>query len=170
MIAKSQVFKAFLAVVVLSIFLSMSCGSVAHANSGFDNSSISGTYLAIGEKSGKIMQISADGNITLIFSDQFLGMGASGEYYSSGLGTWKRIGVRKIVAQVVDISYDGGDSATYAGIAAYKATIIFSRGLKTAHLTCKGGLYNPGVDPFASGADPTDTFDCGEIEYQRVRP
>jgi len=169
MIAKSQVFKAFLAVLVLSIFLSMSCGSVAHASSGFSNSSISGTYLAIGEDSGKIMQISADGNITLIFSDQFLGKGSSGESYSSGLGTWKRIGVRKIVAQVVDISYYG-DSATYEGVAAYKATIIFSRGLRTAHLTCEGGLYDPGVDPFASDAVPTDTFDCGNIEYHRIRP
>ncbi len=163
-------FTAFLALVTISIFLSMNCGDVAYANIGLFNSSIAGTYLANDVDGGKIMQISADGNISLIFSDQFIGKGTQGEYYSNGLGSWKWIGLRKIAAEVVDVSYYSGDPGEFAGVAAYKAIITFSRNLRTAYLTCEGGLYKPGDDPFAPGVQPDSTFDCGEVVYQRVRP
>lgn len=169
MIAKSRLFTAFLAMVVLSIFFSITCGGLAHANIGYFNSSIVGTYLANDVDGGKIMQISADGNITLIFSDQFIGKGSQGESYSNGLGTWKWIGIRKITAEVVDVSFDS-ENNIFTGVGAYKAFIRFSRDLKTAYLTCEGGVYEPGEDPFAPGAEPETTFDCGKVEYQRVRP
>ena len=167
----SKSFKAFLPLVAISIFLSFSCGNdVAYANIGFFNSSIAGTYVANDVDGGKIMQISADGNITLIFSDQFLGKGSLGESYSNGLGSWKWVGLRKIVAQIVDVSYYSNNPGYFAGVGAYKAFIRFSRDLKTAYLTCDGGLFEPGVDPFAPDAEPISTFDCGKVEYHRVRP
>lgn len=164
---RSRSFKAFLGLVAISIFLSLTCGGVAHAKTGYLNSSIAGTYLAVTADDGKIMQINADGNITLILSEQFLGGGVLGESYSNGLGSWKWIGMRKITAEVVDVSYKDG---AYVGVGAYKAIIKFSHDFKTAYLTCEGGLYAPGVDPFAPDAVPLVDFDCGKTEYQRISP
>ena len=50
-----------------------------------------GTYLAVGEDSAQILQISQDGNLRLIFSIQFSG-GVLDLPFSDSSGSWKETG------------------------------------------------------------------------------
>jgi len=154
------------------IFISVSWiggGDVAHAGMGYFPWPIAGTYLSVEQDGANIMQISADGNMSFITSDQFAGLGGLGESYSDTLGSWKWTGTRKITAELLDIGFDK-DDGTFVGVAAYTAFIKFSRDLKTANLTCKGAVFGPGVDPFGPGAEPItgSEFTCGEMKFQRV--
>lgn len=127
---------------------------------------LAGTYLLNSEENGVIMQLSSDGNMLLIFSEEFLNLGIIGESFSDTLGSWKKAGRRKIVVETVNIAF----SDLFLGIAAVTYRIRFDRHYRQAKLECKGAIYAPGVDPYAPGAEPIpdSAFECDELTLRRL--
>lgn len=167
---KSASFKVLFTFAVIPILLAWTgAKGVAHAGIGSFLWPIAGTYLETTGERAQIMQISADGNISFITSDQFAGLGVLGESYSDSLGSWKWTGPRKITAELLDVSVNK-TSGTFEGVAAYTAYINFSYDLKTAELICEGAIYEPGVDPYEPGVQPIEgsEFHCGTMVFHRV--
>ncbi len=50
---------------------------------------IAGTYLGVQKDAAQILQVSGDGNLSVILSIQFSG-GAAGLRFSNALGSWKK--------------------------------------------------------------------------------
>lgn len=136
---------------------------------GFYSEKIAGTYLSIMGDGAVIMQIHADGNLSIIGSEQFAGGGVIGESYSNSLGTWKWIGWLKITATMVNVAYDPSDGA-FVGVSASKNWITFTKDFGTATFTCKGAIFPPGVNPFEFGVTPIpgSEFTCGEVVFHRI--
>ncbi len=113
---------------------------------------IAGTYLGVQKDAAQILQISEDGNLSVILSIQFSG-GAAGLRFSNTLGSWRKTGEREITAKTVDLvrPKDG----TFAGVAAATYVIKFDKKLKTASMTWEGAVFPPGVNPILDpDADP----------------
>ena len=131
------------------------CGQASSA-SAFDLGGLekigAGTYLAVVNDEATIMQINQDGNLNLIFSNQF-GGGVLSDPFSNTLGSWKRSGLRELTATAVDITFesDGGDCV---GVAAATYIIKFDRRFQAARGTCEGAIFAPGVNPFLPGTEP----------------
>ncbi len=142
--------------------------------SAFDLGSLgkisAGTYLAVENDEVTIMQINQDGNLSLIFSNQF-GGGILNDPFSNTLGSWKRSGLRELTATAVDITFKSDDGA-FVGVAAATYIIKFDRRFQAAGVTCAGAIFAPGVNPFAPGAEPISgsAFTCGEeaLIFHRV--
>jgi len=127
------------------------------------------TYLSVLPNSANILQLSADGIMTFIMSDQFDGGGVIGESYSNTKGNWKVSGKREITAGTVDIAFD--ENGVFEGVAYSRYTIQFDQNSQTATLTCKGAIYPPGVNPMEKNAVHVQNseFTCGEpIKLKRL--
>ncbi len=117
-----------------------------------------------------ILQISQDGNLSLIFSSQFVG-GALGDPISNTFGSWQRSGKRKLTAKAVDLTFKrvGGE---FVGVGAATYVIRFDKKFQSAIVTCQGAIYRPGVNPFGPRTEPIDgsEFTCGEegLVFQRL--
>ena len=140
----------------------------ANSASAFDLGGLgkvsAGTYLAVENDKGTIMQISQDGNLSLIFSNQF-GGGVLNDPFSNTLGSWKRSGLREMIATAVDITFES-DNGAFVGVAVATYIIKFNKRFQEARVTCAGAIFAPGVNPFVPGADPISgsEFTCGEEE------
>jgi hypothetical protein len=121
-----------------------------------------GTYLSVEGDESTIMQISKDGNLSLIFSDQFSG-GVFGDPFSNTLGSWKRSGKRELTANAADITFDA-TTKELVGVGAAIYVIKFDKWFRSAIMTCQGAIYAPGVNPFSPGATPIpdSDFTCGD--------
>ncbi len=132
---------------------------------------IAGTYLAVEDDAAQTLQISEDGNLSFIFSIQFIGSGGFlDESFSNTFGSWKRTGKREITATTVDLSFETGDG-TFIGVASATYVLKFDREFQTANVTCEGAIFDPGVNPFDANAEPISgsEFDCGGvIEFHRL--
>lgn len=162
-------FKVFL--IFAGIFIVLACAGgkdAARAGQGYFTRPIAGTYLADTEDGATIMQLIADGNITIVTSAQFSG-GVLHEAYGNALGSWKWAGSSRIVAKLVDICFDS-ETGGFLGIAASTAVIKFSKDRKTAEMACKGAIFDPGVDPFNPDSTPISgsEFTCGHLEFHRI--
>lgn len=135
----------------------------------YKNNKIAGTYLEIKGDGANIMHIHADGNLSIISSEQFAGGGIIGESYSNSLGTWKWTGWLEITATTVNICYEPADGA-FVGVGATTNWITFNSDFDTATLTCEGAVFPPGVDPCDPGAEPIpgSEYTCGEAVFHRI--
>ena len=114
---------------------------------------ISGTYLGVQKDAAQILQISEDGNLSMILSIQFSG-GAAGLRFGNALGSWKETGKREITAKAVDLDFQPKDG-TFAGVGAATYVINFDEKFQTASVTSKGAVFPLGVNPFLDpDADP----------------
>ena len=130
---------------------------------------IAGTYITIKSDGANILQLTEDGNMTFIMSDQFINKGIVGESYSNTKGNWKEIGERQIAVSTVDVTFKDGK---FAGVAYADYTIEFDENYEVAYLNCQGAIYPPGVDPMAADAQPIDgsQFKCQkQAKFKRVR-
>ena len=145
---------AVLALLAFSAFLTEGQVSPALADDEAGlGKKIAGTYLGVQKDAAQILQISEDGNLSVILSIQFSG-GAAGLRFSNSLGSWKNTGEREITAKVVDVDFRSKDG-TFAGVAAAKYVIKFDKKLQTASVTYEGAVFPPGVNPFLDpDADP----------------
>ena len=128
-----------------------------------------GTYLAVQDDAAQILQISQNGNMSVIFSIGFSG-GVLDAPFSTTLGSWKKTGERQITATAVDLVFEDAE-AIFVGVAAATYVIEFDSNYGTAEVTCDGAVYPPGVDPFDSQAEliPDTEFDCdGLLEFHRL--
>lgn len=112
---------------------------------------IAGTYLAITEEGGRILQIQENGNLSLIMAEQFIGKGARGESYSNTMGSWVQKGRRKVAAVTLDLSYYSHGN-TYMGVAKSECVITFNETFSEATMSCEGRVYPPETDPLSPGA------------------
>jgi len=131
-------------------------------------SKVAGTFLEIGPDSAHILQIGADGSVTLSLSTQYAG-GLLDAPFGDSLGSWSRTGRTEITAPTVNITYSR-DSGELVGLGAFTYTISFDDRFQTALVDCEGAIYGPGVDPFEPGAEPLpDTeIQCSVLEYHRI--
>lgn len=133
-----------------------------------DGGGFSGTYLSILPDGANILQLTADGNMTFIMSDQFDHGGVVGDSYSNTKGVWKKSKKKTVIANTVDIAFGDSD---FIGVAHARYTIQFGQNFQTATLSCKGAIYPPGVNPLEKNAEhvPNSDFTCGEpIHFQRL--
>ena len=112
-----------------------------------------GTYLAIGEDSARILQISQDGNLRHIFSKQFSG-GVLNLPFSNSWGSWKETGEREMTAKVAELTFKRG-TGQFMGVAGTTYVIKFDDEFETASVTYKGAIFPPGVNPFDRNAQKT---------------
>ncbi len=110
-----------------------------------------GTYLAIGD-SARILQISQDGNLRHIFSQQFSG-GALDLPFSNSWGSWKEAGEREMTAKMASLTFKSG-THEFIGVAGATWVIKFDEEFLTANVTYKGAIFPPGVNPFDRNAQP----------------
>ena len=116
----------FMAMAILAFLALAACrGQVNPAadNEAGISKQIAGTYLGVQKDAAQILQISEDGNLSVILSIQFSG-GAAGLRFSNSLGSWKKTGKREITAKVVDLDFRPEDG-TFAGVAAATYVIKF---------------------------------------------
>ena len=126
--------------------------ALADDEAGFGKK-IAGTYLGVQKDGAQLLQISADGNLSMILSIEFSG-GAAGLHFSNALGSWKETGEREITAKAVDLDFRPEDG-TFAGVAAATYVIEFDEKLQTATVTSEGAVFPPGVNPLLDpDADP----------------
>ena len=107
---------------------------------------IAGTFLGVQKDAAQILQISADGNLSMILSIQFTG-GAAGLRFSNALGSWKKTGKLEITAKAVDLDFRSEDG-TFAGVGAATYVIRFDKTVQIASMTSEGAVFPPGVNPF----------------------
>ncbi len=125
---------------------------------------IAGTYLGVQKDGGQILQISEDGNLSLILSIEFSG-GAAGLRFSDILGSWKKTGEREITAKAVDL--DRREDGTFAGVGVATYVINFDNKLQTASVAIEGAVFPPGVNPFL---DPNaDPIPDGEFTHHNLK-
>ena len=143
---------AALAFLALAAWLGQVSPALADSEAGLGKK-IAGTYLGVQKDSAQILQISADGNLSMILSIQFSG-GAAGLRFSNALGSWRETGEREITAKAVDIDFRPEDG-TFAGVGAATYVIRFDESLQTAIVSSKGAVFPPGVNPVLDpDADP----------------
>ena len=160
-----------LALLTLIAFLISGLVNLTLADDGGLGKKIAGTYLAVQENASQVMQISREGNLSFIFSIQFDSSGAAGLPFSNTLGSWEKVGNRRIKAKAANISFDSFDGG-FAGVAAATYVIEFDEKFQTAKVTCEGAIFPPGVNPFVDfDGDPLpdSEFTC-DFEVQRILP
>ncbi len=158
----------FIAMAVLGLLALAGCVSqgqvspaLADDEAGFSKR-IAGTYLGVQKDAAQILQISEDGNLSMILSIQFSG-GAAGLRFSNALGSWKETGKREITAKAVDLDFRAEDGA-FAGVAAATYVINFDEKIQTAIVSSKGAVFPPGVNPLL---DPdADPIPDGEFSHR----
>ncbi len=148
--------RVFITMAVLGLLSLAACRrqvNPAADNEAGINKNIAGTYLGVQKDAAQILQISEDGNLSMILSIQFSG-GAAGLRFSNILGSWKETGEREITAKAVDLDFrpEGG---TFAGVGAATYVITFDEKLQTATVSIEGAVYPSGVNPLLDpDADP----------------
>ncbi len=149
----------FITMAVLALLALAACPITGQVSPGLADDEaglgkkIAGTYLGVQKDAAQMLQISEDGNLSVILSIQFSG-GAAGLRFSNALGSWKRTGKREITAKTVDLVFRPEDG-TFAGVGAATYVINFDKKLQTASVTLKGAVFPPGVNPFLDpDADP----------------
>ncbi len=153
--------RAVLAFLALAACLSQVSPALADNEAGLSNK-IAGTYLGVQKDAARILQISEDGNLSMILSIQFSG-GAAGLRFSNALGSWKETGKREITAKAVDLDFRAEDGA-FAGVAAATYVINFDEKIQTAIVSSKGAVFPPGVNPLL---DPdADPISDGEFSHR----
>jgi hypothetical protein len=164
------IFVAAVALITVATFLiSGQAGRALADEEGGLGDKIAGTYLAVMENGGQVLQISRDGNLSFIFSIQFSSGGILGHSFSDTLGSWKKTGTREITAGAVDLAFQSGTGFP-VGVAATTYVIKFDQKFQTGTVTCQGRIFPPGVDPFHLGAIPiaNSEFTCPGIEFRRI--
>ena len=163
-----SIFVAAVALIAVATFLvSGQAGrALADEEAGLGDK-IAGTYLAVMGDRSLVLQISQDGNLSIIFSIQFSTGGVLGASFSDTLGSWKKTGTREITAATVDLTFQSG-SGLFIGVAATTYVIKFDQKFRTGTTTCEGRIFAPGVDPFHPGAIPIAEFTCPGIEFHRI--
>ena len=128
-----------------------------------------GTYLAIGEDSARILQISQDGNLRRISSRQF-SEGTLDVLYSNSLGSWQETGEREMTAKVAEVTFKRR-TGQFMGVAGTTYVIKFDEEFLTANVTYKGAIFPPGVNPFDINAQPLaeSAFARDSIVFLRIR-
>ena len=140
----------FITMAVLALLALAACLADNEAGLG---KKIAGTYLGVQKDAAQTLQISGDGNLSVILSIQFSG-GAAGLRFSNALGSWKETGERKITAKTVDLDFRPKDG-TFAGVSAATYVINFDEKFQTASMNWKGAVFPPSVNPFLDpDADP----------------
>ena len=143
---------AALAFLALAACLSQVSPALADNEAGLSKK-VAGTYMGVQKDGAQILQISEDGNLSMMLSIQFSG-GAAGLRFSNGLGSWKETGEREITAKVVDLDFRPEDG-TFAGVGAATYVIKFDKKLQTAIVSSEGAVFPPGVNPLLDpDADP----------------
>ena len=144
-------------------------GGCTHMMNSFGHET-AGTYLAVDGDGAVILQLTADGTMTVMYSLQFAG-GALNDRFSNTLGTWKETGERAIEAATSDIVYDA--DGTFVGVAMTDYSMKFDQSLNSVHASCTGAIYAPGSNPLDPDTDPVANgeFDCGDapMNFQRVQ-
>ncbi len=168
-IHRSSIFITVVALSVLATFLISGQVSPTLADDeGGLGKEISGTYVAVQDDAAQTLQISEDGNMSVIFSSQFSG-GALVNLFSDNLGSWKKTGQREITARTVVLNFEKGGDGTFVGVATTTYLIKFDKKFQTANVTCEGAVFPLGVNPIL---DPETTplveFTCGDLEFDRV--
>ncbi len=168
-IHRLSIFITVVALTVLATFLISGQVSPTLADDeGGLGKKISGTYLSVQEDEAQALQISEDGNLSIIISFQFSG-GVLDLLFSDTLGSWKKTGKREITARTVNLNFESGD-ATFAGVAIATYLIKFDKKFRTANVTCEGAIFPPRVNPFDPDAEPIpgSELTCGDLEFDRV--
>lgn len=130
---------------------------------------IAGTYVVMRNPDvgpSRILTIFADGNLNSIQSIQF-GGGVAGGGFSNQQGVWKRLGLRKIQATVLDFSYDPLTS-DFLGSTAARYDLQFDSTFQGVMGTVTGKVFSPGIDPLNPGevepiAEFSDTFEAHRV-------
>src|SRR5262245_45570115 len=119
-----SIFVAAVALIAVATFLvSGQAGRALADEEGGLGDKIAGTYLAVMQDRGLVLQISQDGNLSFIFSGQFSG-GVLGALFSDTLGSWKKTGKREITAGTVNLDFQSG-TGLFIGVAATTYVIKF---------------------------------------------
>lgn len=133
---------------------------------------VAGTYVATLPDRAEILQLHRDGTADMTLSDQ-LTSGAGGFIFSDSLGSWRRIGPRRVAARMVNLNFDvTGPAATYSGAAVVDYVLQFGPDRHSFAASCEGNIYAPGDDPLDPASTPVASFDCAYLDgylYQRVR-
>ncbi len=173
-IHRLSVFIAVVALITLATFLiSGQVSPTLAGDQGGLGKKIAGTYLAVQDGAAQALQISEDGNLSIIISFQFSG-GVCGFLFSDTLGSWKKTGRREITARIVNLNFrnfESGDVGAFAGVATATYLIKFDKKFQAANVMCEGAIFRPGVNPFEPDAEPIldSEFNCGAgLEFDRV--
>ena len=136
-----------------------------------DRDDFAGTYEASLPERAEAMQLHADGTAHITLSDQVTS-GAGGFTFSESLGSWKKVGPRRLAARFVNLNFDvTGPAATYSGMAVVDYDLHFAPNLRTFTASCQGKIFPTGQDPFDPNSTPVTTFNCAYLEgfsYRRV--
>lgn len=128
---------------------------------------VAGLYLSVEPEGTHIFQVDADGQFTYTESAQFTGF-SGGPAFGNELGTWRRVGRRKLISTSLHLGY-WTDGSGFTGTTVLRRSFEFKRGISRFTVTCTGTTYGPGVDPFDPAAEPESSFDCPLREFKRVR-
>ncbi len=162
----------FIAVVATTFLISGQVSPTLAGDQRGLGKKIAGTYLAVQDGEAQALQISEDGNLSIIISIQFSG-GVGVLLFSDTLGSWKKTGKREITARVVNLNFvkseDEDEDGKFAGVATATYLIKFDKKFQAANVTCEGAVFPLGVNPIL---DPEQTplveFTCGDLEFDRV--
>lgn len=156
---------------LLSLLVLLSVGTSLAAESPDHGGDLAGTYIATLPERAEILQLRRDGTAEITLSDQVTS-GAGGFTFSDSLGSWKRVGPRRLGARFVNLNFDvTGPAATYSGAAVVDYVLVFAPNRRTFAASCQGKIFATGVDPFDPASTPVTTFDCAYLDgylYQRV--
>lgn len=130
---------------------------------------IAGTYVVMRNPAAgpsRILTIFSDGNLSSIQSIQF-GGGVAGGGFSNQQGAWKRLGLRKIQATVLDFSYDPL-TGNFLGSTAARYDLQFDSTFQNVTGTVAGKVFSPGIDPLNPGgvepiAEFSDAFEAHRV-------
>ncbi len=161
----------FIAVVAATFLISGQVSPTLAGDQGGLGKRIAGTYLAVQDGEAQALQISEDGNLSIIISIQFSG-GVGVLLFSDTLGSWKKTGKREITARIVNLNFhnlESGDFGKFAWVATATYLIKFDKKFQAANVTCEGALFDPDVNPIRNPElDPLFEFTCGDLEFDRV--
>ncbi len=156
----------FIAVVAATFLISGQVSPTLAGDQGGLGRKIAGTYLAVQDGEAQALQISEDGNLSIIISIQFSG-GVGEVLFSNTLGSWKKTGRREITARVVNLNFVSG-VGMFAGVATATYLIKFDKKFQAANVTCEGALFDPSVNPIRDSDPPLFEFTCGDLEFDRI--
>jgi hypothetical protein len=161
-LATRSFFPIMAALALLTLVAFQINGQVSQADDEADlGKEIAGTFLGVQTETAQIMQISEDGNLSMILSIQFTG-GAADLVFSNALGSWIKTGEREITAKAIDLDFEKGDGS-FAGVGVSTYVISFDEKFQTASVASEGAVYPLGVSPLQ---DPdADPIPDGEWAY-----
>ncbi len=156
----------FIAVVATTFLISGQVSPTLAGDQRGLGKKIAGTYLAVQDGEAQALQISEDGNLSIIISIQF-SSGVGEVLFSNTLGSWKKTGRREITARAVNLNFDSMDGM-FAGVATATYLIKFDKKFQIANVTCEGALFSSSVNPIRDPDPPLVEFTCGDLEFDRV--